>query len=471
MSSAADVAIVGRPNVGKSTLFNRLTRSRRAIVGNEPGITRDRIAGVSKWRGRSFTLVDTGGLLPGEEAEIPTAVLAQAEAAMAAAQVVLVVVDGREELTAADLELSQKVRCLDKPVLLLVNKLEGQKRDTALGPFYRLGQQEIFPVSAETGSGLDAVLDRVTELLEQGHSSRSSGGGKGAAGDDYSDSALGPEAAPSDAETAAETRVAIVGHPNVGKSTLLNQLTGETRVIVSAQAGTTRDAVDALIEYHGARYRLVDTAGIRRKGATRLLAEKLSVVMARKHLEAADVALILLDAAEAEEGGVLALDATIAGYAVEAHRSCVLVANKWDRARALGRTRSEYEQRVRERLKFLAFAPLVFLSAREGTGLRSLYATLGRVVRARRERVSTAALNRFLATVDFARAPVPAGQRSRILYMTQVGTAPPRFALFLDRARPLHFSYRRFLENQMRRSFGFEGTPLVLQPRARRRHN
>lgn len=440
MTRTAEVVIVGRPNVGKSTLFNRLTRSRRAIVGDEPGITRDRILGQCWWRERSFTLADTGGMVPGDEAEIPAAILRQAAAAIEAAHVVLMVVDGRSELAAPDLELARMLQRTGKPVLLVANKLEGRREDTDLGPFYRLGIKDVLAASAEQGTGVDGVLDRVVELLPAGTGAAPDGGPR-------------------------ETRLAIVGRPNVGKSTLLNRLTGEATSIVSAQAGTTRDAVDAIVEHGGTRYRVVDTAGIRRKGATRLMAEKLSVVMARKHLEQADIALMVLDGAAPEEEGVLALDATIAGYAVEAQRSVILVVNKWDQAEARGRTREGFERRVRERLKFLAFAPVVFVSALEGTGMRALFAAIARVARERRKRIPTAALNRFLATVDFARAPVPAGQRARILYLAQVSLAPPQFVLFLDRARRLHFSYRRFVENQLRRAFGFEGTPILLKAR------
>ncbi|HET9783830.1 MAG TPA: ribosome biogenesis GTPase Der [Terriglobales bacterium] len=436
------VVIVGRPNVGKSTLFNRLTRSRRAIVGDEPGITRDRLMGVAEWRGRSFQLTDTGGMLPGEEAEIPAAIFQQAQVALAGAAVVLMVVDGRSELAAPDLELARLLRTSGKPLLLVVNKMESERQAADLGPFYRLGIADLFPVSAEHGQGLEDALNAVVAALP----------------------VAGPGGPPASAE-ASETRIAIVGRPNVGKSTLLNRLLGENRSIVSPVAGTTRDAVDALVRRGALRWRMIDTAGIRRKGVTRLLAEKLSVVMARKHLEQADVALIVLDGAEPDEEGVLSLDATIAGYAVEALRTCVIVVNKWDRAKQLGRSQEVYKRRVRERLKFLAFAPIVFISAQEGAGMPKLEATIGRVARERHKRVPTAALNRFLASVDFTRAPTPIGQRVRILYLSQVSTAPPQFVLFLDRARPLHFAYRRFLENQLRQAFGFEGTPLLLKTR------
>ena len=442
------IVIVGRPNVGKSTLFNRLTRTRRAIVGDEPGITRDRIHGSFEYGGRPFALTDTGGMVPGDEAEIPAAIFRQAQTALAKAAAVLLVVDGRSQPAAPDIELARMLRRSGKPTLLVVNKIESERQAAELGPFHELGLDPLHPVSAEHGTGIEELLQAIA--------SRAPGEQPGAG-----ESAAAPQAPPQ----SLETRIAIVGRPNVGKSTLLNQLTGEERSIVSEVAGTTRDAVDAIVARGKGRYRFVDTAGIRRKGATRLMAEKLSVVMARKHLEEADVALIVLDGSEAAEGGVLALDATIAGYAVEANRSCVIVVNKWDRAPELGRSKTEFEQRARERLKFLAFAPMVFLSAREGSGIENLYGVIARVARERRKRVATAAMNRFLASVDFSRAPVPAGQRVRIYYLSQVGVAPPQFVLFVDRGRPLHFSYKRFLENQIRKAFGFEGTPILLKTR------
>lgn len=430
---------MGRPNVGKSTLFNRLTRTRRALVGNEPGITRDRLHGRAEWRGVSFGVTDTGGILPESRELIPQAILRQAQAAMASAAAIMFVVDGRTALAAPDLQLAQMLRRTGKPILLLVNKMESEGQAAELAPYHRLGFEPIYPISAEHGRGLEEPLDAALALLP-------------AAGEE---AAAQPE----------ETRVAIIGRPNVGKSTLLNRLAGEERAIVSPIAGTTRDMVDAEVELGGQRYRILDTAGLRRKGATRLMAEKLSVVMARKHLESADLALMLLDGSEAEEQGVLALDATIAGYAFEARRSVILAVNKWDCARGLHRTTAGYTERIRERLKFLSFAPVVYLSAQQGTGMARLIATMARVSKERNKRVSTAELNRFLATVDFERARVPVAHRLRIYYISQVAVAPPQFVLFVDRPRAMHFSYQRFLENQLRRAFGFEGTPIILKTR------
>ncbi|MGH9416557.1 MAG: ribosome biogenesis GTPase Der [Terriglobales bacterium] len=443
MTAPPLVAILGRPNVGKSTLFNRLTRTRRSIVGDEPGITRDRIEGRAEWRGREFGLVDTGGMLPGNEEEIPAAIYRQAQTAIGRAEVLVMVVDGRTPLTASDLELARRLRRTGKTLLLAVNKIEGARQEQALAPYYELGIEPLFPISAEHGQGLEALLDAALERLPPAEAPELEDG----------------------APAGAETRVAIIGRPNVGKSTLLNRLAGQERAIVSPVAGTTRDAVDAVVEHGRLRYRFVDTAGIRRKGATKLMAEKMSVVMARKHLELSELALILLDGAEAAESGVLALDATIAGYAAEARRACIIVVNKWDLAASLGRTPASYSERVRERMKFLPYAPIVFLSAQEGQGIPKLYVTMARVARERRKRIPTAALNRFLATVDFARVPVPAGQRLKVYYLSQVGVAPPEFVLFVDRARKPHFAWLRFVENRLREAFGFEGTPIVLRIR------
>ncbi|HZT72106.1 MAG TPA: ribosome biogenesis GTPase Der [Terriglobales bacterium] len=447
------VAIVGRPNVGKSTLFNRLTRSRRAIVGDEPGITRDRIYGRAEWRGREFDVVDTGGIVPDDPALIPAAVFRQARQALEQAAAVFMVVDGRSELTAPDRRLAQLLRKSGKPLALLVNKIETERQEAEIGAFHQLGIAAVFGVSAEHGRGLDEALDWLLARMPA----------VPGAGAPAEAATAGPPPAPARGEDTAGgiPNIAIIGRPNVGKSTLLNCLTGEERALVSDIPGTTRDAVDAVIERQGRRYRLIDTAGIRRKGKTRLMAEKLSVVMARQHLRRADLALVLLDAAE----GVVALDATIAGYASEGGKSCILVVNKWDLARRAGARRHEFERAARERLKFLAFAPMVFISAAGGSGLGALFDAIGQVLEQRQRRVSTAELNRFLATLDFERAPVPQSRRIKIYYLTQAEAAPPTFVLFVDKPRPLHFSFRRFLENQIRRAFGFLGTPIEFKLR------
>ena len=448
------LAIVGRPNVGKSTLFNRLIGSRRAIVGDEPGITRDRLYGETTWNGRQLRVVDTGGIIPDEKEQIPAEIFRQARFALEEADAIAMVVDGRSELAAPDLELARLLRRLSKPLFLAVNKVDIPAQEAEAENFRTLGIDRLFPVSAEHGLGVAELLEAVLHAIPETGSSDSTAGQQ-----------PGPEAKP------AETKIAIIGHPNVGKSTLLNSLTGTARAIVSPIAGTTRDAVDQVVERNGNRYRFIDTAGIRRKGKTRLMAEKLSVVMARKHLEAADVALLVLDAIE----GVTALDANIGGYAHESGRSVVIVVNKWDLVgpgRHDGRPpadRNIYEQQIRRSLKFLDYAPIVFVSASTGKNLDKVFKTIEQVSAERRKRISTAQMNRFLETVDFERASVPHRQKVRIYYMTQAQASPPTFILFTDKDVKLHFSYERFLENQIRKAFGFLGTPIWIKNRPRRK--
>lgn len=444
------LAIVGRPNVGKSTLFNRMIGRRRSIVGDEPGITRDRIYGIAEWRGRRVRVIDTGGIIPNDRELIPSEIYRQAKVALDEANAIVLVVDGRTELAAPDMELARLLRRTGKPVFLAVNKIDTVKLEAEAENFRRIGLTNLVPVSAEHGNGIGELLDEVLAVIPEQQSSVS-------------------PAQPMEAESAAEVKVAIIGRPNVGKSTLLNQLTGTSRAIVSPVAGTTRDAVDELIERDGNRLRFIDTAGIRRKGKTELMAEKLSVVMARKHLEAADIALLIVDATE----GVTATDATIGGYAHESGRSSIIVVNKWDLV-GPGRTdgkppadRNIFEQQVRDTLKFLSYAPVIFVSATTGKNTDKIFELLKQVAAERRKRISTAEMNRFLAQVDFERASVPARKQVKIRYMTQAAVSPPTFILFTDRAVSLHFSYQRFLENQIRRAFGFVGTPIWIKNRAR----
>jgi GTP-binding protein len=467
------LAIVGRPNVGKSTLFNRIVGSRRAIVGDEPGITRDRLYGDAEWRGRRIRIIDTGGILPEENDFIPSEIFRQARVAFDEAAAIVMVVDGRAEIAGPDLELVRLLRKTGRPLFLAVNKADTEKQANIVDEFHRLGIKQMFPISAEHGRGIDDLLDAVFEILPP-------------AKEDAEDAEQREEASPTDepaaeAEPVYETKVAIIGHPNVGKSTLLNCLTASDRAIVSPIPGTTRDAVDEIVERDGRRFRFIDTAGIRRKGKTHLMAEKLSVVMARKHLEGADIALLVIDATE----GVSQLDAAIAGYAHESGRSMIIVVNKWDlvtggtlkpgrpskamRMRESKRPgdREAYEERLRYDLKFLTYAPIVFISARSGKGTEKIFPLLEQVATERRKRIPTSAMNRFIETVDFERAAVPMRSRVKILYMTQASVAPPTFILFTNRAVKLHFSYQRFLENQIRHAFGFLGTPIWIKNRAR----
>ena len=486
------LAIVGRPNVGKSSLFNRLVGSRRAIVGDEPGITRDRLYGETEWHGRALRVVDTGGIIPEDKDLIPSEIYRQANVALEEAAAIVLVVDGRTEIAAPDLELARLLCKTGKPLFLAVNKIDSDKQIALTGEFHRLGVKEIFPVSAENGRGIDDLLDAVLAILppenqltteDTKRTKESSARPVEAAGTVTAAPTTndqGPTTEAGDQVPTAEVKVAIIGHPNVGKSTLLNQLTGTSRAIVSPIPGTTRDAVDEIVERHGKRFRFIDTAGIRRKGKTRLMAEKLSVVMSRKHLEDADIALLMIDATE----GVSALDATIAGYAHESGRSMIILVNKWDlvttgKSRAISQARAAriqdskrpqdqkvYLERLRGALKFLNYAPVLFISAATGKNVDKIFTLIEEVAAERQKRIGTGEMNRFLKTVDFDRASVPLRQRVRILYLTQSNVAPPTFILFTDRAVKLHFSYQRFLENQIRRAFGFVGTPIWIKNRA-----
>ncbi len=480
MAGIPTVAIVGRPNVGKSTLFNRIVGSRRAIVGDEPGITRDRLYGDAEWRGRNLRIVDTGGIVPEEKDFIPSEIYRQARVALDEAAAIIMVIDGRTELSGPDLELVRLLRKANRPLFLAVNKVDSEKQSSLVDDFHRLGIQKMFPVSAEHGRGVDDLLDAVIAILPEQPLTT-----EVAENADEPGAADDRRPATSD-DSPHETKVAIIGHPNVGKSTLLNRLTASDRAIVSPIPGTTRDAVDEIVEHNGRRFRFIDTAGIRRKGKTHLMAEKLSVVMARKHLEAADIALLVIDATE----GVSQLDASIAGYAHESGRSVIIVVNKWDlvlhpekisaKQKAARPTKAErmretkrpgdrdaYEQRLRRELKFLNYAPIVFVSAETGKGTERIFPLLEEVATERRKRVTTGQMNRFIERVDFERASVPMRQRVKILYMTQASVAPPTFVLFTNRAVKLHFSYQRFLENQIRQAFGFVGTPIWIKNRAR----
>jgi GTPase len=462
------VAIVGRPNVGKSTLFNHLTGSRRAIVGDEPGITRDRLYGEVEWLGHEFRVVDTGGIIPDDRDFIPAEIFRQARVALEEAAAIVMVVDARTEIAGPDRELARLLARTGKPLFLAVNKMDSDKQDFLLGEFHSLGMRNVFPISAEHGRGMDDLLDAIVAVLPAFEKRTAEGGEK-----------TGAEEASTSGEP-HEVKVAIIGHPNVGKSTLLNQLVGKDRAIVSPIAGTTRDSIEEVLKYHGRAIRFVDTAGIRRKGKTRLMAEKLSVVMARKNIEDADIVLFMVDATE----GVSDLDASIAGYAHESGRSVIILVNKWDlvasgekRAISQSRTariqdakrpqdRALYEERLRYGLKFLGYAPVLFLSAHTGKGTEKILPLIEKVAAERRKRVTTGEMNRFLRTIDFDRASVPVSKRVKIKYMTQAGVAPPTFVLFTDRPVKLHFSYQRFLENQIREAFGFVGSPIWIKNRA-----
>jgi GTPase len=432
------VVILGRPNVGKSTLFNKLTGRRRAIVGDEPGITRDRIYGRAEWRGRQFSLVDTGGIIPDDTDLIPANILTQARNALDEARLILFVVDARAGITPLDEDLAKLARETGIPVFVAANKVDTAKFEADSLEFELWGLDAVFPISAEHGTGVAEMLDAMLEIL-------------------------GP---PEITESTSKTiNVAIVGRPNVGKSSLVNRLVGEERVIVSPIPGTTRDSVDTEIEYQGIQFKLIDTAGIRRKGKTDLVAEKISVVMARRNLEDADVAILMIDAIE----GPTANDITIGGYAHEAGASLIIAVNKWDAIEKTTSSTTEYTQRIRDIAKFADYAPIVFISAKSGLRVTKLLELAQRAYQERNTRVSTSELNRFFErNLEQPRATTPSKYPLRVLYLTQAGTKPPTFVVFTSSRSPkakLHFSYERYLINRLRDEFGFFATPIRIKQR------
>lgn len=438
------VAIIGRPNVGKSTLFNRLTGSRKSIVGDEPGITRDRIYGDVEWRSRTFELVDTGGIVPDDEAIIPANIFKQAGFAIDKAEAIIWVVDARAGVTPLDEEISVYLRNIGKPVFIAANKSETRKVEEEAAEFYQFGF-DLTPLSAEHGTSVGDLLDKVFDVLE------------------FEEEI---EEAPSD-----EIKLAIIGRPNVGKSSLLNQLLGEERVIVSPIAGTTRDAIDTHLTVDGKKFLLIDTAGIRRKGKTTEMAEKLSVVMARKALERADVAILVIDAIE----GVTNLDANIAGYAVDSGCSVIIAVNKWDALEEKEtNTVYEFERDLRRQMKFLDWAPMLTISALSGQRVPKILPLVVKANEARNFRVPTSQLNKFFEENikqprgGTAPAPVKGGvSRLKVQYITQGGLRPPLFVLFTSGGSKagLHFSYLRYIENRLRDEFEFFATPLRLKER------
>src|SRR5580700_3776053 len=495
------LVIVGRPNVGKSTLFNRLTGTRRSIVTNEPGITRDRIYGKAEWRGRNLEIVDTGGIVPDDKALIPQEILRQAHIAISKAALIVLVVDSQVGLTPLDEELARLLRTTGKPFVIAANKVDAVSQETNAAAFHRIGAP-VFPIAAEHGTGVDDLLDAAlaqpgpVSLVGAPHATPQPGDELDEV-EPFGLRSSATEVVEAEPEQANTVEVAIIGRPNVGKSTLLNRMVGEDRSIVSPVPGTTMDTVDTEVEHDGHLYRFVDTAGIRRKGKTTLVAEKLSVVMARRGLERCDVALLVVDG----EQGVTQGDAQIASYAEESGRSVVIVMNKWDLAvvaardaasrdanSAKGKSRRapgekhkpenfdagrlifDYEKMIRGKLKFLSYAPIVFLSAKTGERAAKLFPLIDQVAAARRRHIATPELNRWLKEdVDLQRGTTPKARPVRIYYITQAKTAPPTFLLFTNQKEPMHFSYERFLENQLRSKYEFLGTPVRFVQRLRKR--
>ncbi len=446
-STAPAVVLVGRPNVGKSTLFNRITNSRRSIVTPIAGTTRDVISQPAEWQGVTFTLVDTGGMFGASEDPLHELVVVAGQRALESADVVVFIVDGREGLLPADQEIAAHLRSARVPVLLAVNKTDDKRARGRAGEFYRLGFEPVIEIAAEHATGVGDLLDEVIARLPA----------RGEPG--------------SLADSVQETAVAIVGRPNVGKSSLLNRLLREERSIVSATPGTTRDTVDAVLNWHHRTFRIVDTAGIRRAGrvARSGQLESLSVVVARRAIEKADVAVLVIDSAE----GATDQDATIAGEAEKAGCGIVIVANKWDLMKGQGHDFSKgFDDKLRQQAKFLDYAPILHISALTGERAPKVLETIDRVAEARMKRIPTAELNRFIQTATAEHPPVSPGRRRvRILYATQRGVAPPTFVLFTNVATEFHFSYQRYLMNRLREEFSLIGTPLRLQVRRREKAN
>ena len=444
------IAIVGRPNVGKSTLFNRLTGGRKAIVGDEPGITRDRIFGEADWLGRAFAVVDTGGIVPDDEAVIPANIFRQASNAINEAAAIVWVVDSRAGVTPLDEEIAVLLRTTGKPVIIAANKAESRRVEDEAGEFHRFGF-ELVPVSAEHGTGIGDLLDQVF-TVETGSGS---------------DPIPAEDKNPVVTAPGSDISLAIVGRPNVGKSSLLNKLLGEERVIVSPIPGTTRDSVDTHLIIDDRRFNIIDTAGIRRKGKTTEMTEKLSVVMARKALERADVAILVIDAVE----GVIEARA---GYALDFGCPLIIAVNKWDAVEDKEtNTIYEFERELRRQLKFLDWAPVITISALTGQRVTKVLPLVVEAFEARNQRIQTSHLNRFFEEViaqpkgRAAPAPVKGGlSRLKVQFITQAGIRPPLFILFTSGGKAgLHFSYLRYIENQLREEFGFFATPIKLVER------
>jgi GTP-binding protein len=439
------VVLVGRPNVGKSTLFNRITNSRRAIVTPIAGTTRDVIAQPADWQDVGFTLVDTGGMFGASEDPLHSLVVAAGQRAIEGADVVVFVVDGREGLVSADQEIAARLRSVAVPVLMAVNKTDDKRARGRSAEFHELGFDPVVEIAAEHGEGVGDLLDEVVERLPTRRAPGSS------------------------LDAPVETAVAIVGRPNVGKSSLLNRLLREERSIVSDTPGTTRDTVDAVLTWHRRTFRIVDTAGIRRPGRAMRggQLETLSVVLARRAIEKADVALLVIDSSE----GATDQDAAIAGEADKAGCGIIIAANKWDLMKGRGADFSkEFDDKLRHQMRFLDYAQILHISAATGERTPKVLETIDKVAEARLKRIPTAELNRFVQAVTAVHPPAsPSKRQVRILYATQKGVAPPTFVFFTNVATEFHFSYERFLVNRLRESFGLMGTPVRIQVRRRAR--
>ena len=438
------IAIIGRPNVGKSTLFNRLSERKKAIAIDQPGATRDRNYAEASWNGRAFTVVDTGGFEPVSTEKILTQMREQTRLAMEQADIIVFLMDGKDGLTPSDEEIVRLLRSYRKPVYYAVNKIDGPRHDENVYEFYRLGVEPIYTISAEHGRGVDELMNAVTADI--------------------------PVAEPEDEKAPAgegePIRIAVVGRPNVGKSSLVNRILGYERTIVNPLPGTTRDAIDTPFEREGRRYVLIDTAGIRRKSRISQNLEKYSVIEALRTLDRCDIALVLIDGEE----GVTEQDARIAGLALEKGVACILVVNKWDLVEKDNSTVGVYVNRLREELKFVQFAPIAFVSALTGQRLGRIFELVDAVWAQYTRRIATADLNAQLERY-IAENPVPLyrNRPNKIVYATQPRVKPPTFVFFVREPRAIHFSYERYLTNRIREGLGFESVPIRLIFRKRRR--
>ena len=425
------VAIVGRPNVGKSTLFNRITRSRKALVDDSPGVTRDRNYGDARWGDVSFTLVDTGGFSDFQSEEFGHLVRYQVIQAIEEADEIVMLFDGRQGPTPIDTDLVHQLRRSSKPVFYGVNKIDGPRHESVLSDFSVLGVDPLYPVSAEHGYGMHDLMDALTAALPRST----------------------PEAA------SHRIRLAVIGRPNVGKSSLINRLLGDERLLVSEIPGTTRDAVDTICKVNNKEYMLIDTAGIRRKGRVRKKLEKFSIIKALRSLNRCDIALVMMDAVE----GVTDQDANIAGYALERGRACIILLNKWDLVEKDSKTAVQYVNTVRDRLKFLSFAPMLTISALTGQRAFKIFDWVDSVYGQYTTRISTGRLNRvFEAIINQHQPPAYRGRRIKFYYATQVSVGPPRFVCFVNFPEGIHFSYERYVINKLREKLGLDGTPIRL---------
>ncbi|HEV7664308.1 MAG TPA: ribosome biogenesis GTPase Der [Chloroflexota bacterium] len=433
------VALVGRPNVGKSTLFNRLIGEHRAVVHEKPGTTRDRLYGTAEWRDREFTVIDTGGIgLDTGEGDLLADVRLQADEAMRQADLIVWVVDASTGLTGADYEVADQLRPSKKPVILTANKAENQRRQLdAMAEFSTLGfGDEPVLISALHGEGTGDLLDEIVEWFPK---------------------------APAEEETAPAVSIAIVGRPNVGKSSLVNSLVGSRRSIVRDEAGTTRDAIDSDITREGQTIRLIDTAGIRRRGKVQPGVEKFSVMRAVRAIERADVAVLLIDATE----GVLAQDTHVAGYVDEAAKGLIVAVNKWDLVEKHPKTQQEYTATLRQELKFADWAPVIYLSAKTGQRVDKVLSQALAIQAERTKRVPTPQLNDVIRKAIDIHPLTERGRALKVYYSAQTGSAPPKFTLFTNDPKMIHFSYVRYLDNTMRANFGFDGTPIRIEFRGR----